>query len=459
VTLHLGEIFAVEKDSVEAVWSRIHARLRQVLSDDIHSRWISVIKPISIGGGRLALGVPNDFYLLWLKENYLPLIRRIAAEELPGDADVVFEVSPDAVPACDAEKCPPPREAPAKSRPPSRPAPALNPSFTFDSFVVGPSNSLAHAACSAVAQRPAQAYNPLLVYGGSGLGKTHLMQAIGHQIFTASKTARVCYISAEAFLNEYIESIQDKSPTDFRRRYRGIDVLLLDDVHFLAGKRGIMEEFFHTFNALFNSRKQIVLTCDRPVSEIQGLEPRLVSRFAWGLVTELLPPDLETRVAILRKKAAHHNIQLSNEVILHVAENIRTDMRKLEGALTRIALFSSLSRQPLTLEAIDKLLRDSFEKAAPAPTTETIQRTVAECFDLRLSDLMSKRRPQSVVVPRQLAMYFCRSLTGQSLTTIGDAFGRNHATVIHACRSVEDRLRRDPVFRDTVESIRAKITA
>jgi len=432
-----------------------------MLSDDIHSRWIAIIKPISMSGERLSLGVPNDFYLLWLKENYLPLIRKVAAEECGLTGDIVFVVSPDAAlprdrePDAEAASAPAPERAHRKAA--ARTVPALNPAFTFDSFVVGPSNSLAHAACSAVAQRPAHAYNPLLIYGGSGLGKTHLMQAIGHQIYATSKSARIVYVSAESFLNEYIESLQEHSPTDFRRRYRGIDVLLLDDVHFLAGKRGIQEEFFHTFNALFNSRKQIVLTCDRPVAEIQGLEPRLVSRFAWGLVTELLPPDLETRVAILRKKAALHNIQLPNDVVLFIAENIRTDMRKLEGALTRIALFSSLSRQPLTVDAVENLLRDSFEKSAPAPTTDIIQRTVAKCFDLRVADMTSKRRPASVALPRQLAMYFCRSLTRQSLASIGEAFDRNHATVIHACQTIEARLRRDPVFRETVENIRAKI--
>jgi chromosomal replication initiator protein len=284
------------------------------------------------------------------------------------------------------------------------------------------------------------------------------MQAIGHQVFLASRTSRVCYLSAESFLNEYIESLQNKSPTEFRKKYRGIDVLLLDDVHFLAGKTGIQEEFFHTFNALFDSRKQIVLTCDRPLSEIHGLEPRLVSRFEWGLVTELSPPDLETRVAILRKKAASMNVALSSEVMLFIAENIRTDMRKLEGALTRAVSYASLLGQPLTAETVGHLLRDSVDRTARAPSMDLIQRAVAETYDLRISDMTSKRRPQAVALPRQIAMYLCRTLTDRSLPAIGEAFSRNHATVIHACRTVEGRIRRDPSFRDAVETLRSKLS-
>lgn len=448
----------MENQNAESVWAQIHGRLQKILADDVQTRWISVIKPLNINDGKLQLGVPNDFYLLWLNENYLPLMQRVAAETLAQPIAIEFLVSSTAaLPQETASPEPAPAEPPKKRSAP-RPVPALNADFTFENFVVGPSNSLAHAACAAVAQRPAHAYNPLLIYGGSGLGKTHLMQAIGHQVFDSSKTARICYLSAEAFLNEYIESLKNNCPTDFRRRYRSIDVLLLDDVHFLAGKPGIQEEFFHTFNALFDSRKQIVLTCDRPVAEVQGLEPRLVSRFAWGLGVEILPPDLETRIAILRKKAAHHNLQLPQDVVLFIAEKIRTDMRKIEGALTRIALYISLSQQRITVPTVENLLRDTFEKVVPKPSIETIQRTVAETFDLRPADMTSKRRPQSVALPRQVAMYLCRSLTDHSLSAIGDAFGRNHATVIHACRLVEERLQRDPGFRETVESIRSRFS-
>ena len=446
-------------NTFNGVWQRASEQLSKILSKDIHARWITVIRPISLEAGVLTLGVANDFYVIWLTENYLPLIRQTVAEATGRELDIMLRVVPEADGAREALPAPTAPPPVPHKKPSSRPTPVLGSAFTFDAFIVGPSNSFSHAACLAVAQKPAQAYNPLLIYGGSGLGKTHLMQAIGHQVFQSSKTARVCYLSAESFLNEYIDALQTKSPLGFRRKYRGIDLLLLDDVHFLAGKTGIQEEFFHTFNALFGNRKQIVLTCDRPVSQIQGLEPRLVSRFTYGLVTELSPPDLETRIAILRKKASVMNIALSNDVMQFIAENIRSDMRKLEGALTRAVSYASLLRQPLTVETVRTLLRDTIERPAAAPTADLIQRAVAEAFDLRLSDMTSKRRPAAVATPRQIAMYLCRSLTNRSLPAIGESFGRNHATVIHACRTVDERMKRDPMFRETVENIREKLTA
>ncbi len=443
-------------ESVEVVWGRIRERLKDVVSPDIFARWIAVIQPLSLTQGRLVLGVANDFYILWLTENYLPLIRRVAADETTDITDILFEVSEKA--ETPAEDIPPApvleRNGPRRKTPP----PALCPAFTFDSFVVGPSNSFSHAACLAVAQRPACAYNPLLVYGGPGLGKTHLIQAIGHHVFASSPASRICYLSAESFLNEYIESLHNNRSTDFRKKYRGVDVLLLDDVHFLAGKDGIQEEFFNTFNALFYARKQIVLTCDRPISEIEGLEPRLVSRFGWGLVAELSPPDLETRAAILRKKADILQVSVPNDVMLYIAENIRYDMRKLEGALIRVVSYTSLLRQPATIEIARRLLRDSVDSVARVPSCEVIQRAVAEAFDLRLADMTSKRRPQAVALPRQIAMYLCRRLTDRSLPSIGDAFGRNHATVIHACRTVESRMRTDSSLREAVERLQEKIS-
>ncbi len=449
-----------EHESAECVWKKVRERLRGAVAQDVFDRWISIIQPGAIEGNRLTLNVANDFYVLWLTENYLPLIRKIIAEETTDIMDVVFRVSDTVAvePLVASPVEPAEHVTSSRRRVEPRPTPTLCPSFTFDAFVVGPSNSFAHAACLAVAQKPACAYNPLLIYGGPGLGKTHLIQAIGHQVFHAIKSAQVCYLSAESFLNEYIEFLQNNRPAEFRKKYRSVDILLLDDVHFLAGKRGVQEEFFHTFNALFYSRKQIVLTCDRPIAEIEGLEPRLVSRFGWGLVTELSPPDLETRVAILRKKIEAMQLTIPNDVLLYIAENIQTDMRRLEGALTRVISYASLLRQSPTVEMAGRLLRDSVDPVRRAPSLEAIQRIVAEAYDLRLADMTSKRRPQSIAFPRQIAMYLCRRLTHRSLPSIGEAFGRNHATVIHACNIVERRIKNDASFREMIECLENKIT-
>ncbi len=444
------------KESLSALWEPVLLRIKGRVSADVFSRWIEVIRPLSWEKGKVVLGVPNDFYVLWLKENYLPLLQQCLLEERGKSEEVVFQVDSEPRPEPAPLEPPEPR-APRRKSTEARTAPALNPAFTFDNFVVGPSNTFAHVACMAVANKPAQAYNPLLIYGGSGLGKTHLMQAIGHAVYRTAHSARVCYVSAESFLNEFVDYVLNKTTNDFRRKYRGMDVLLLDDVHFLAGKTGIQEEFFHTFNALTNARKQIVLTCDRPIAEIVGLEPRLVSRFGWGLVTELSPPDLETRLAILRKKAAGMNITLPPEVMEFIAENFRTDIRKLEGALTRVVSYASLCRQPINVETVSRLLRDTVEKAARQISVDAIQKAVAETFDLRLADMTSKRRPQSVAFPRQVAMYLSRTLTPHSLPAIGEAFGRNHATVIHACRAVENRMRSDPAFRETIDALRERL--
>jgi len=431
------------------------------LPAETFGRWITVIHPVSLSERRLILGVANDFYVLWLTENYLPLIRKLAAEEGLDLQDICFRVSDQAPqPAANADPDPVPAETPRRGNARSKAAtpPALCDSFTFDTFVVGPSNSFAHAACTAVAQKPACAYNPLLIYGGPGLGKTHLIQAIGHHVYRTASSRRVCYLSAESFLNEYIEALHTHQATDFRKRYRSVDVLLLDDVHFLAGKDGIQEEFFNTFNALFYNRKQIVLTCDRPIAEIHGLEPRLVSRFGWGLIAELTPPDFETRVAILKKKADLIHADVPIEVMHFIAEHISRDMRKLEGALIRVVSYASLMQQPATVDMASRLLRDSLEATARTISFDVIQRRVAETFDLRLSDLCGKSRTQSVALPRQVAMYLCRRLTRQSLPAIAQAFARNHATVIHACRTVENRIQTDPGFRQLMDQLLKKIS-
>lgn len=462
------------QNTVATLWDKACGHLRQAVSEDVYDRWISVIRPISCEKDRLTLGVANDFYLLWLEEHYLPLIRTAIAAAGGSPLSILLTVDPslpdtderprgmeDAEKPLSSEAAP---DRPLKTRKETRQGGGavvsmpLNPNLTFDSFVVGPSNHFAHAAALAVAQSPAQAYNPLLVYGGSGLGKTHLMQAIAHQVLHARSSAKVAYVTSEAFVNEYIDALLKKRLPDFRKRYRRADILLIDDIHFLAGKDQMQEEFFHTFNALRDRHKQIILTCDRPAREVPGLTPRLVSRFEWGLVTELERPDLETRIAILRKKAEGMHFDVSADVIQFIAERVRSNIRQLEGALIRAASYASLTGQPLAVDGLENLLRGTIDpETRDAPSCEAVQRAVAEHFDLRLSDMTSKRRPSAVALPRQVAMYLCRTLTAHSLPAIGETFARNHATVLHACRSVSSRMQSDPQLRQNVDALRHKL--
>jgi chromosomal replication initiator protein len=444
------------------LWGRVCVELSARLSEEVFSRWIRVIRPHRLDRDHLQLSVANDFYVFWLEENYLPLIASaatvVAGREMKVSLVVEERQNQRAADSSAAVASPPRARAP--SAPKDSISIPLDTGFTFESFVLGPSNTFAHAACMAVAQTPGRAYNPLLIFGGSGLGKTHLMQAIGHHVLKTARSAVVCYTSAEAFLNEYIECLQHNRMVAFRKKYRGVDLLLIDDIHFLAGKAGLQEEFFHMFNEIHNRGRQIVLTSDRPPNEIQGLDKRLVSRFEWGVTTQIEPPDVETRVAILRKKADSLHLHLSDEIILFIAENIRNNIRKMEGALKSVAAYAALQGTPMTRDTAMQVLRGCLDRsAADAPNIEAIQKTVAEFFDVRLSDMTSKRRMQTVVVPRQVAMYLSRTLTGRSLPAIGEAFGKNHATVLHACRLVGDRMRHDPSFQEMVSTLRRRLGA
>jgi chromosomal replication initiator protein len=335
----------------------------------------------------------------------------------------------------------------------------LNPKNTFDTFVVGNNNNFAYAAALAVAQAPGKSYNPLFLYGGVGLGKTHLLHAIGQHVTGSRKGARVAYLSSEKFTNEYIDGIQNNQLAKFRKKYRQTDVLLIDDIQFLAGKERIQEEFFHTFNALHEGHKQIVLTCDRPASEIQGLEHRLVSRFEWGLVTDLQPPDVEMRLAILQKKAQLMNVTLPEDILNFLANRIRTNVRRLEGALIRVASYASLTGKKLSIEVVEGLLREVLhEEGRFSISIEVIQKKVAEHFDIRLADMTSKRRPENIAFPRQIAMYLSRQMTESSLNTIGEAYGgRDHGTVLHACRLVKDRMSVDANVRQVVSYLEKQL--
>ena len=434
----------------EQMWRDASKILQGMLNPELFNRWFASIRPLENRDGTLVLGVANEFHQIWLQDNFLPLIREAVNQATSHPVQVRFSV---AAPKGDKpSRSPNPpviaRSACARLAADTR----LNPRYTFESFVVGPNSNFAHAAAQAVAQSPAKAYNPLFLYGGVGLGKTHLMQAIGHAASGDTKVSRVCYLTCEQFTNDFIQAIQNNTLVKFRKKYRQVDVLLIDDVQFLAEKERMQEEFFHTFNTLFDARKQIVLSSDRPAGEIANLETRLVSRFEWGLVTELQPPALETRIAILKKKAALIDVKISDQVLEFLAEKIRTNIRRLEGALVRVASYASLTGKEVTRDALETLLRDALhEEAKRSVTVEGIQKKVAEHFDIRLADMTSRRRPQNVAFPRQVAMYLSRTLTDRSLADIGESFGgRDHGTVLHACRLIEKRVTKDTRLRQTV---------
>ncbi len=437
------------------IWTSVSEVIRQRISADGFERWFQGVTVASDDGTKLVLGVPNPIHQFFIESNYLPLVQDAVAEIMGSPRKVQFCAvgSEDTTPVM-ASHLPsqPSSRATIRERAQVPVSSGMNPRNTFDTFVVGSNNQFAHSAALAIAKTPAKTYNPFFVYGGSGLGKTHLLQAIGHYVIQNQKSAKVVYLSSEQFTNEFIDAIQHGSLVKFRKKYRSADVLMIDDIQFLAGKERSQEEFFHTFNALHDGHKQIVLSSDRPASEIEKLEHRLVSRFEWGMTAELQPPDVETRIAILKKKAESLSIALEPWVIEFLADRIRNNVRRLEGALMRVASYKSLSDREITRDAIENLLRDIFqEQARRAVTIEQIQRKVAEQYDVRLADMTSKRRPANIAFPRQIAMYLSRELTKSSLSDIGDAFGgKDHGTVIHACKLVKRRLEEDEQTRHIV---------
>jgi len=451
-----------------------YERWRTALNASTHTLWRSVLEHISKGPNReiaqtmlqpvrvkelegncLTLEVPNKLFHDWITQHCKKSIEERASELLKKPVSVTLTLmkqeSQLELPVHDAR-------ARAEGAPFNRRklfASAdlrLNPKYTFDTFVIGPSNRFAHAASIAVAQSPAKAYNPLFIYGGVGLGKTHLMQAIGHYILDKHPDANVQYISSEKFTNQLIDAIQNRTTIKFRNRYRNVDILLIDDIHFLGGKEQTQVEFFHTFNTLYDAHKQIVLSSDRPPKEIPHLEDRLVSRFEWGLVTDLQAPDIETRVAILKKKAEQENVSLSNELFFYIASQIKSNVRKLEGALSRLTAYAALMKTPMNLEVAEAILADLVQSEEIKSTTiEAIQKKVAEYFDIRVSDMMSKKRPQAISFPRQIAMYLSRGLVGSSLPEIGEAFGgRDHTTVLHAIKVINRRMKADEAVKKII---------
>ncbi len=439
------------------LWQRLSAALKPQVSADTFKRWFSAVELIDATANSLTFRVPNNIYQFWIESNHMAALQAAIVTAFGGPREVKFSLPPGTSVQV-AEDAAALKEVASDSPRDTKSvgsALGLNPRNTFESFVVGPNNEIAHAASLAVAQLPARTYNPLFIYGGVGLGKTHLMQAIGQYVWAKKKGAKVMYLSSELFINEFIDAIQHSNLVKFRKRYRQADLLLIDDIQFLGGKERSQEEFFHTFNTLFDGHKQIVLSSDRPASEITNLEKRLVSRFEWGLTAELQPPDVETRMAILRKKARTMQIKLRDDVFEFLANRIRTNVRRLEGALMRVASFASLSGKELTQEVVEHLLKDILqEEARHSVTIEQIQRRVAEHFDVRLADMTSKRRPANIAFPRQVAMYLARELTKASLNEIGDAFGgRDHGTVLHACKLVKKRMHEQDSLRQTISFI------
>ncbi|AMQ21993.1 MULTISPECIES: chromosomal replication initiator protein DnaA [Geobacillus] len=446
-------------ENIHDLWDRVLAEIERKISKPSFETWLKSTKAHSLRGDTLVIVAPNEFARDWLDSRYSHLIAEtiytITGEELA----VKFIIPPNQ----DDEELEF-QSSKKKQRKPYEetndfPQSMLNPKYTFDTFVIGSGNRFAHAASLAVAEAPAKAYNPLFIYGGVGLGKTHLMHAIGHYVIEHNPSAKVVYLSSEKFTNEFINAIRDNRPDDFRNKYRNVDVLLIDDIQFLAGKEQTQEEFFHTFNTLHEESKQIVISSDRPPKEIPTLEDRLRSRFEWGLITDITPPDLETRIAILRKKAKAEGFDIPNEVMLYIANQIDSNIRELEGALIRVVAYSSLINKEITADLAAEALKDIIPSAKPKVITiQDIQRVVGQHFNIKMEDFKAKKRTKSVAFPRQIAMYLSRELTDCSLPKIGDEFGgRDHTTVIHAHEKISKLLQTDTQLQRHIQEIQEKL--
>ncbi len=451
-------------DDAADVWHEVSVRLQEMLNEATWSAWFASATPRAIADGHLEITVPNEFTRQWIEGNLASLVTAAAHAVPGGPLDVRFSVdasAPAPAPPVVIDDpvraiAPPPAAAP---NPPARVEGPLREKYTFDHFVIGASNRFAHAAALAVAEAPGQAYNPLFIYGPTGLGKTHLLQAIGHYVRSSLPHLRARYVTSEAFMNEFIADLQEKRLEQFKARYRTYDVLLVDDVQFLGGKDRSQEEFFHTFNSVHESGGQMVLSSDRPPRDIHQLEERLRSRFEWGLITDVRPPDLETRIAILRKKADREGIRLTQpEVLAAIAQRIQTNIRELEGAFTRVVAFASLNGVPVTEDLVREVLRDQYPEGARPVTLEQIQKVVADAFNVTVADLKGDRRTQQFVYPRQLAMYLCRDLTDLSLPKIGEKFGgRDHTTVHYAVTKISRLITEDRQAYSLMQDLTASI--
>jgi chromosomal replication initiator protein len=446
--------------SAEHLWEEISGRLREALSDGTYGKWFGEVRGRELDDDTLVLTVPSEFTRDWIESNFLGLIGAAVRDILGEERSLELQVADSGGQPTEGRAG---TEAvvPMVQRVPGRPeSGGFNVKYTFDSFVIGSSNRFAHAAALAVAEAPAQAYNPLFIYGSTGLGKTHLLQAVAQYVAEHSSALSVRYVTSEAFVNDFINSLRDKRTESFKQRYRAYDVLLIDDVQFLEGKERFQEEFFHTFNSLYEAGSQIVLSSDRPPRDIATLEERLRSRFEWGLITDIQPPDLETRIAILRKKVKVGGIHVHDEQVLtFTASRVSTNIRELEGALTRVVAFSSLTGRPMTVELAQDVLRDVFPQGEAAEVSiKRIQDLVAERFELTHDELCGDKRSQNIVYPRQVAMYLSRELTDSSLPKIGKEFGgRDHTTVIHATSKIARLIREDRSVYNLVQELTARV--
>ena len=437
------------------VWSRALARLDGKIDTHSLETWILPAKPLEISDTRYTNSAPSRFHATWVEAHYAGALKDALKETTGTDYELSFIVAAAEPPPFEVVAVP---DQAAQGRRRSTNGTYLNPKYTFRSFVVGGSNKMTHAAALAVAERPAHAYNPLFIYGGVGLGKTHIMQAVGNYVLDSSDDARVWYVSSENFMNEMIYSIQRGSTLAFRNKYRGMDVLLIDDIQFLAGKESTQEEFFHTFNTLYDAHKQIVVTSDRPPKQITDLEERLVSRFEWGLVTDMQPPDFETRVAILKKKAEEDRLVIPDDVFHMIADAIKSNIRELEGSLVRLVAFSSIQGSPITADLARDVLKDIFRPQVKTVSVEDIKAAIARHFKIAPETLVGRKRTSAIALPRQVAMYLARVLTNMSLADIGAAFGkRDHTTVIHGFDKIAEKVKSDSEFKALVERISEEI--
>ena len=437
--------------TAESLWTEVSGRLKGALNDTTYGTWFGDVSSRELTDEAFVLSVPNDFTREWIEGHFLDLIGAAVRDAGGTERQIQLSVEQEVEPSGPLQQ---------EAATPARPAFDMSQKYTFDSFVIGSSNRFAHAAALAVAESPAQAYNPLFIYGGTGLGKTHLLQAVGQYVGEHSKKLSVRYITSETFMNDFINSLRDKRIEGFKQRYRTYDLLLIDDIQFLEHKERIQEEFFHTFNSLYEAGRQIVISSDRPPREISTLEERLRSRFEWGLITDIQPPDLETRIAILRKKVKTDGIHVPDpQVLTFIAGRVSTNIRELEGALTRVVAFSSLTARPMTVELAQDVLKDVFPQGeAPEVSIERIQTAVTERFGLSMEELCGDRRSQNIVYPRQVAMYLSRELTDASLPKIGREFGgRDHTTVIHATSKIARLIREDRSVYNLVQELTARI--
>ena len=453
--------------SPETFWNSLREQLLEVIPADTFRVWFDNMRVGRLDEDGCELITPNEFSAIWIRDNYLDVIRHEADKlvgrpytvDLLGDIEDSDEANPhDRLSSLKSKSS---RKASRVSGPALKGRSlGINPKNTFNNFIVGGGSELAHAACIAVSNAPAHAYNPLFLYGETGLGKTHLMHAVAHQALNRNPSCRITYVSCEKFTNEFIRAIQENTLTKFRARYRSVDYLLIDDIQFLAGKERIQEEFFHTFNEIYEAQRQIFLTSDRPAGEIDKIESRLLSRFQWGLVTDIQAPDLETRVAILTRKAEAMEIKIEEDILEFLAKNISRNVRRMEGALTRVAGYVGLTRKKADLETVQRLLRDILrEETLSRITIEAIQKKVVDYYHLRMADMLSRRRPANIAFPRQVAMYLSRILTEHSLQEIGAAFGgRDHGTVIHACKTVENMMDQDNSIKHSVELLNEQLS-